>query len=65
MENYSKTFVGIGMVIVLPLLTKMGLSESCGTEVINWVIGSMIPGLVRIWQQRVSKGDVSVAGFRK
>lgn len=63
--NYSKTFIGIALVVGLPVLTKLGLSETCGEEVINWVIGSMIPGLALIWQQRISRGDVNMAGFKK
>lgn len=63
--NYSKTFIGIALVVGLPVLTKLGLSETCGQEVINWVIASVIPGVALIWQQRVKKGDVTVAGFRK
>lgn len=63
--NYSKTFIGIAMVVVLPVLTKIGLSETCGAEVINWVIASVIPGLGLIWQQRVAKGDVTPLGTYK
>jgi len=63
--NYSKTFIGIALVVGLPVLTKLGLSESCGQEVINWVIASVIPGLALIWKERVAKGDVNMAGFRK
>lgn len=65
MKNYSTTFIGIGLTVALPLLVKVGFSESCGSEIINWLFVSAVPGLITIWKTRINRGDVTVAGFRK
>ena len=57
--------MGIIATIALPFLVKFGLSESCGSEVINWVMVSAVPGLLTIYRARVAKGDVTLAGFKK
>jgi hypothetical protein len=65
MKNYSTTFLGIIATVAGPLIVSQGFSEACGAEIINWVMASAIPGLVLIYKERIARGDVTVAGFRK
>lgn len=61
--KYSLTQAGILGMIALPLLVKLGLSESCAGEV--WTYALMAPGALAAWYGRWRMGGLSLGGFRK
>ena len=54
---------GILVAVAVPVLVKFGFSESCGGEIVNYVI-PLIGGAIA-WYGRMRAGGVSVAGFKK
>lgn len=60
--NYSVTLAGVLVAVVVPMFAKLGFSESCSGELVNYVI-PLIGGAIA-WYGRVRSGGVSVTGFK-
>lgn len=61
--KFSLTIGGIVTMIALPLLVKLGFSESCSNEIV--AIAPMLPGAIMAWVGRVRQGDINMFGFKK
>jgi hypothetical protein len=59
----SQTILGVIVAVVIPVLTQLGFSSTCSNEIVTLALPLM--GGAWIWFNRVSKGDVTIAGFRK
>lgn len=63
MKDYSLTMAGIVLAVGVPMLIKLGFTESCSNEIVN--VGLPLLGGAVAWFGRFRKGDVTVAGFKK
>jgi hypothetical protein len=61
--NFSVTIAGILLAVGVPMLVKLGFSESCSNEVVNYIIPLL--GGALAWFGRVRVGDIKVSGFKK
>ena len=63
MKNFSVTMAGLFVAVGVPLVVKLGFSESCSGEIVNYVL-PLLGGAVA-WWGRFRKGDLTVSGFKK
>ena len=66
--GYSSTMIGIIGMVVLPLLVKVGFSDSCGNEILALgapLVASLPPAALAWWGRMTAKGPTTLGGFRK
>jgi hypothetical protein len=61
--NFSVTIAGILLAVGVPVLAKLGFSESCSNELVNYVIP--LAGGALAWFGRVKAGGITLGGFKK
>lgn len=61
--NFSITYIGIIVAVGVPLLVKLGFSESCSNELINVVIPLIGAGIAAFGRFRA--GGISALGVKK
>ena len=61
--KYSLTQGGILLAVAVPLVMRVGFSESCSNELVTIILP--LAGGVVAWIGRWRKGDISIFGFRK
>ncbi len=60
--NFSVTLAGILVAVGVPILVKLGFSDTCSGEIVNYVIPLVGAGIA--WFGRYRAGGVSRLGFK-
>lgn len=63
MKNYSVTYAGVILAVIVPLIGNLGFSEQCSSEVGQFILTA--PGLIVALVGRFRQGDVTIFGSKK